>query len=124
MHEGDAKIDYAATYTGHIKLSELFLLHSEHYQWLLYIQEEGVRGCKGEGREKKEGTDGESQKSFDAVMRVIECCDTPLTALFSSIKSHGGCNSLIPAISYILNRYIYKENFPSFFFFCSSKGCT
>jgi hypothetical protein len=32
MHEGDAKIDYAATYTGHIKLSELFLLHSEHYQ--------------------------------------------------------------------------------------------
>jgi hypothetical protein len=63
------------------------------------------RGCKrreeGKGREKKEGTDGESQKSFDAVMRVIECCDTPLTALFSSIKSHGGCNSLIPAISYI-----------------------
>lgn len=32
MHEGDAEIDYAATYTGHVRLSELFLLRSEHYQ--------------------------------------------------------------------------------------------
>jgi hypothetical protein len=28
----DAEIDYAATYTGHVRLSELFLLRSEHYQ--------------------------------------------------------------------------------------------